>query len=289
MTFAYSCKDEIMKNTRTKKELKALVLGFLLSSSLNGDISINLNNQEVIDYIIEVLPNAIEKKAQIEKVRKNITLSFDDYQINLFEIKEYLYALDNLKRQFLAGIFLAKGSVNDPVSNKYHLELTFKDPKVSVYVLGLINEYGFNAKISKRRDKYLVYIKDAEKIVDFIRLIGAENNAFSYEDVRIQKDFKNSVNRLLNCEIANEQKAIEAAREQLRYIKYLEYNYPLEKIDQKTLLVMKVRKDNPDANMKELLDILANKYGFNISKPNLAHKFKKIKDLANEDYQNQKN
>ena len=184
---------------------------------------------------------------------------------------------------------MVRGSVNDPASSKYHFELSILESKVAIFVLSLINEQEFNAKISRRRGKLVIYIKDAEKIVDIIRLLGAETNAFSYEDVRIQKDFQNSINRLLNCEIANEQKSLAASREQLRYIKYLEYHYPLEKIDQKTLLVMKARKDNPEASLNELIEIIDQTYGIKFSKPNLAHKFKKIKDLANYDYQNRKN
>jgi DNA-binding protein WhiA len=180
----------------------------------------------------------------------------------------------------LCGAFLARGSVNDPETSKYHFEITLEDAKNTTFVQHIMNDRDFNAKIIKRRNKLVVYLKEAEKIVDIIRFIGATNQAFAYEDLRIERDFNNSINRIINCEVANEQKTLSAANEQLKYIKYLEYNYPLEKIDPKILTVMKVRQDNPEASLMELLEILETEYGQKLSKPGLSHRFAKIKELA---------
>lgn len=292
MSFAYSCKEEIINKERTKRELKALSFGMVLASLFEGKCLIKLSNKNVYQFFKETIQD-LKKEYKWEFVEKEypryMQVEVLNFHLEIADVKYFLLNQNNLITNFLAGCFLVRGSVNDPNSSKYHFELAILDPKVAVFTLSLINEFEFNAKVSKRRGKLVIYIKDAEKIVDIIRLIGAENNAFSYEDIRIQKDFQNSINRLMNCEIANEQKSLTASREQLRYIKYLEYNYPLEQIDKKTLLVMKVRKDNPEASLNELIAIIEENYGIKFSKPNLAHKFKKIKDLANLDYQNRKN
>ena len=152
-----------------------------------------------------------------------------------------------------------------------------------------MNKRNFNAKIIKRRNRLVVYLKEAEKIVDVIRFIGAMNQAFSYEDVRIERDFSNSINRIINCEVANEQKTLTAAGEQLKYIQYLEFHYPLEELDARLLTVMKVRKDNPEASLVELIQILNDEYGQKISKPGLSHRFAKIKEIAIEHKKDKKN
>ena len=105
---------------------------------------------------------------------------------------------------------------------------------------------------------------------------------FKLEELQIQREFKNDLNRKVNSEIANGFKTLDAANQQLANIQCLEYNYPLEKMDHKILLIMKVRKDHPDSSFKELLEILNNDYGENITKSGLNHRFRKIKEMAEE-------
>lgn len=185
-------------------------------------------------------------------------------------------------KAYLRGAFIACGSVNDPAKSDYHLELALSDDAEAIYVLRLINHFDLNAKLIKRRNDFIIYIKEVEKIKDFLRIIGITQMVFKFEEVQIQREFKNDLNRKVNSEIANEMKTLSASRQQLAYIQYLEYNYPLEKMDPKILLIMKVRKEHPDSSFKELIDILNNEYQEPITKSGLNHRFRKIKELAEE-------
>ena len=297
MSFASLCKEELMKKKRNLIENKALILGMILSGAkIEEDQFVFSSTSETISkYFVFLLrrvykyeTEVVEDKIQSNKFLHTFTVScsgamniMEELEVNNFgEFKKQIEESDNLAAAYLCGAFLARGSVNDPETSEYHFEITLDNPKNATFVQHVMNTRNFNAKIIKRRNRLVLYLKEAEKIVDIIRFIGATNQAFLYEDLRIERDFNNSINRIINCEVANEQKTIQAAREQLKYIKYLEYNYPLEKIDPKILTVMKVRQDNPEASLVELMEILETEYGQKISKPGLSHRFAKIKELA---------
>jgi len=294
MSFALDCKNEIMK--KDGLDNKAVLMGMCISSSSleNNIIKFSSANKDIIDYYsklfqklygIESLIKENERSSNIIKSYVCETKVTDDIikELELLDFGSAKSKIENselLQTSYLSGAFIAKGSVNDPNTTKYHFEISLSDSKNATFVLRIVNHFNLNAKIIKRRNRFVVYIKDAEAIVDFLRYIGATSSAFHYEDVRIERDFNNSINRLMNCEIANEQKTIEAANEQLKHINYLFYNYPLENLDPKLLTIMKARRDNPDASLVELMEILNTKYGDKISKPGLSHRFAKLKEIA---------
>ncbi|MFI3329336.1 MAG: DNA-binding protein WhiA [bacterium] len=296
MSFALDVKKEIVNNKKDKKECSAFLFGMLLTSKCEENkISFTTSVKEVGEYFLFLLERLFGKvEYSIETEESNITSNYTyniidkEYIIsNFFDItnihssyKESLKLDKKLLSQCIAGNFIVRGSVNDPLTSSYHLEILCNNYSTATYIQQLINSFDFNAKIAKRRTKLIVYLKEAEKIVDLLRIMGASKSAFTSEDIRIERDFNNSINRVINCEIANEQKTQKAAIEQLRYIQYLEYNYPLEKLDPKLLLVMKVRKDNQESSLVELLEIIKEKYDIVLSKPGLSHRFSKIKELA---------
>ncbi len=181
---------------------------------------------------------------------------------------------------YLRGAFLAKGSVNDPKTSNYHLEITTDKESEALFIQRLMNYYELNARIARRRHSLIIYIKEKDKIVEFLRRLGANVIMNEFENVLIKRQLSADVNRSLNIEVANQQKTNRSSLEQLKYIRYLEYNYPLEKLDPKLLLVMKVRKENPEASFSELIVIINNTYNENITKSGLNHRFRKIKEIA---------
>ena len=187
-----------------------------------------------------------------------------------------------VKKSYLRGAFLARGSVNDPAKSAYHLEIATRSNDEAIYIQHLMNTFDLNAKMSKRRNDLIIYVKEVSKIADFLRIIGISQMVFKFEEIQVQREFKNDLNRKVNSEIANEIKTMSAAKAQLLNIQYLEYNYPLEKMDPKILLIMKVRKENPEASFKELIDILNNDYDEKITKSGLNHRFRKIKEMVDE-------
>ncbi len=298
MSFALDVKKEIVNNKKNKKECEAFLFGMLLTCKLEENkIIFTTSINEVGEYFIFLLKRAfsnviytITSESSNISSNTNYIIEDIDYTIsNHYDLtnihsnyKDNVSNDDKLLSQCLSGNFTVRGSVNDPHTSSYHLEILCVNYNQAIYLQKLMNQHDLNVKISKRREKLIIYIKDAEKIVDLIRIMNASKSAFAYEAVRIERDLENSINRVINCEVANAQKSYKAATEQLKNIQYLEYNYPLEKIDHKLLLVMKVRKDHPEDSLVELLAIIKEDYDIVLSKPGLSHRFAKIKELVEE-------
>lgn len=184
------------------------------------------------------------------------------------------------KRSYLTGAFLASGSINAPTRADYHMEISSIDEKLSQFILKLMNHENLEAKVVKRRNRYVVYVKPADKIGDFLRLCQAHNNLMLFEDERIQRDFRNSLTRLDNCEVANEMKTIKAGNSQLDYIYLLIEHDQYSHIDEKLIQVADLRMNHPEASLNELLIEYKEAYGLTLSKSGLQHRFKKIEELA---------
>ncbi|WP_346670905.1 DNA-binding protein WhiA, partial [Faecalicoccus acidiformans] len=176
--------------------------------------------------------------------------------------------------------FLAGGSINDPKTTNYHLEIATHEEQMAKGIQKLMQRFYLPAKMIVRKNTYVVYLKAGDKIADFLRLCNASQALFDFEDSRIQRDFYNNLKRLDNCELANEMKTLKAAQEQLNYIEVLEKNARKIKISEKIRHVMEIRKRFPEANMNELCEQCYLEYGEIISKSGMKHRLNKIKELA---------
>lgn len=179
-------------------------------------------------------------------------------------------------RAYLAGSFLASGSVNSPINSNYHLEIALSNDKLASFVIKLMKRFDLPAKMIKRRNQMVVYIKASDKISDFLRAIAAYEAVMKFEDIRIQRDFKNSLTRLDNCEVANEMKTLKAANTQIQAIEYLQQNDVFELLDEKLKEVALLRQINPDASLNELAEIYQAQTGNKMSKSGMKHRFNKI-------------
>ena len=126
----------------------------------------------------------------------------------------------------------------------------------------------------------MVYIKEAEKISDFLRIINSYNGVMYFEDIRIYRDHKNMTNRLNNCEQANMDKIFLTAARQLQDIEVLKANDMLDVLDEKLLEVIKYREEYPESSLQELSEIMSNELGYEITKSGLNHRFRKIKEIV---------
>lgn len=180
------------------------------------------------------------------------------------------------KRSFLRGCFLAGGSVNAPGSPSYHLEIYALSKLMGQFMLELMNEFELHAKLTSRKRGFIVYLKEGEKIVDFLNLIGAVHALLKFEDTRILKGMRNQVNRLVNCETANMNKTISAAVRQLETISYVDHRMGLEQLPDHLREVAEARLRNPEANLQELCRQLGNR----VSKSGLNHRFRKLEEIA---------
>jgi len=221
-------------------------------------------------YILEI-------KQKINDILEDVSVNFDD-KVNL--PKEYIYSDEEQIRSYLRGLFLSVGSVNDPKKSRYHLEFFVDNEEYANFVSNLLNMYYLNSKSIKKDNKYMVYIKEAEKIGDFLRILNATNALFYFEDIRIYRDHKNMTNRLNNCEQANVDKIIATAATQIRHIKAIKEIGGLDLLDEKTREAAIYRLKYPEASLVELGEIITLETGNAITKSGLHHRFRKIKELA---------
>ena len=175
-------------------------------------------------------------------------------------------------RAYLAGAFLACGSVNNPES--------FAEEEYANFIAQLMNNFELNAKIIKRRNRYVVYLKSSEKIGDFLRAMGASRSVMNFESTRIDRNMSNTVNRWNNCDIANEIKSLASANKQIDDINIVDMFMGLEMLDEKTRSVALIRRKYPDMSLNELAQVYYEETGQTISKSGLHHRFKKISDEA---------
>ena len=152
--------------------------------------------------------------------------------------------------------------------------------KYAEFLVHILNKFNLNSKYIKRDSKYMVYMKEAEKISDFLRIINATTAVFYYEDIRIYRDHKNMTNRLNNCEQANVDKMIETANKQVKDIELLIKNGILELMDEKIIQVANYRKMYPEVSLQELSEIITYETGKSITKSGVYHRLKKIEQLA---------
>ena len=180
-------------------------------------------------------------------------------------------------RSYLRGAFLAGGSVNNPETSRYHLEIYSNYEEHNEDICDMMNAFGLNARMIERRNGFITYLKEAEKIADFLALIGAANAMMKFEDIRIVRDMRNSVNRLVNCENANINKVVTAASRQMEDILLIEETVGLEAMPAKLFELAQVRKENPDISLKDLGEIIPSG---SISKSGVNHRLRKISEFA---------
>src|SRR5690606_2802507 len=177
---------------------------------------------------------------------------------------------------YLRGAFLAGGSVNNPEGSSYHLEIASMYEEHCQALVELANGFSLNARCIERKKGYMFYIKEGEKIIELLNIIGAHQALFKFEDVRIMRDMRNSVNRIVNCETANLNKTIGAAVRQIENIRLLEKEIGLHNLPEKLREVAEVRLQHPDMNLSEVGELLGGK----VSKSGVNHRLRKIDELA---------
>ena len=194
------------------------------------------------------------------------------------EIKKELIRSQCCRKSYLRGAFLGGGSVSSPDGN-YHLEIITNHPRQAASLASLINRFpGMQAKVSSRKQWYVVYLKDSDQIASFLALIGAHTSLLEFENVRVMKGIKNQVNRLVNCETANLSKTVDAALRQVENIHFLQREIGLESLEPPLRDLARLRLENPESTLKELGQMLSPAVG----KSGVNHRMRKLEELAEE-------
>lgn len=296
MSFTSTVKDEVSKinisDTESISELSAIVQSTseitdkLLISTENNSVARRIYN--LFKSVFNVYPkitvrrgyNYNKKMIYILEVKNDILPIFKKLGFESVIPSDFVIADDELTRAYLRGLFMVSGSINDPKTSRYHLEFNLNDESYAEFICFLLNKYDLNCKILHRDNRYMVYIKEAEKIGDFLRMIGAYNAVMYFEDIRIYRDHKNMTNRLNNCEQANVDRIIETSNNQINDIELIKKEGLMDVLDDKEKEVCEYRVKYTDASLGELAEIITLETGNKITKSGLYHRFKKIKNMA---------
>lgn len=288
MSFSKDLKQELSKlnNLAKKDQVKQELVGYLISSNTTADKKSNIRyateNEYNINRFSKLLNNMnINFKIEMEGKTFVVKFSLKENEIvkientNIFIKKEDLQ--EEPQKALIRGVFLGSGSVNNP-ENKYHLEIAFSNKENLNYVLQLLKEFGLSFKILNSTKKNSIYIKEGEEISNFLALIGANSSVLKFEDIRIQREMRGKVNRLVNCKSANLNKTLNASVEQIEAIKKLQENKKFNKLDDNLKEIANLRLENPDMPLSELGKLLTNPVG----KSGVNYRLKKLIDLAKE-------
>lgn len=303
MSFAAEVKKELtglaVQKNLAQAELAALIRmnGSLSLSNHQFVLNVQTENAAIARRIFTLLKEhynvrselLVRRKMKLKKnnvyiVRlkqetQNILLDLDIMDGMMFQahISNEIKQSDEKTRAYLRGAFLASGSVNNPETSRYHLEISSIYEEHNQDICDLLNQFDLNARTLERRNGYITYLKGAEKIADFLTLIGATNSMLKFEDVRIVRDMRNSVNRLVNCETANMNKTIDAASKQIENIHFIESTVGLQSLPEKLQEIAELRIQNPEISLKELGEMIPSGA---ISKSGINHRIRKINDFA---------
>lgn len=239
---------------------------------------------EPVELLVRKKMKLKKNNVYIVRIKRNVATLLESLQIeheqdgfdqmNLCDA----YQNDCCRRAYLRGAFIARGSINNPETSSYHLEIFNLDPDHNELLCDLMNQaYQLRARELQRRNGYIVYMKEAEKITEFLGLVGAHNALFKFEDVRIVRDMRNSVNRIVNCETANLNKTISASVRQIDHIKFIKDGVGLEVLPNKLQEVAETRLQYPEVTLKELGELLPSG---KLSKSGVNHRLKKIEEIA---------
>ena len=289
MSFASIVKNEVSKINTNDSE-KLTLLSAIVHDNYNGNIKITTENASIARLVFQLFKDVCRKTPKIT-VRNNYQnhylyiLEMNNQkcikQLSLTNIPpKYLLDDEECVRSYLMGLFLMSGSINDPKTSRYHLEFNVDNLEYANFISELLNKYNLNSKVIKKGNTYMVYIKEAEKIGDFLRIIKAFNAVLYYEDIRIYRDHKNMTNRLNNCEQANVDKMIQASSEQLELIRKLRETRDFDLLEQGIKDICIYKEKYPESSMAELAEIISTETERPITKSGINHRFRKIKEMV---------
>ncbi len=300
MSFSAEVKNELARlETRDANSDKAELLALLRMSGaivlrgLNIGIHFSTENAALARRVLQLLKNNYHVQTEVVITRSRRLKKNNRYQVQVIPSPQVSTAMTELqllsvegdlnnpllnnlatKKTYLRGAFLGGGSVSRPNSD-YHLELVTGNEVFAQTIIKVMQSFSLRAKMTDRKNEYIVYLKDGESIVKFLNVIGAHNAMMELENARIIKDMRNNVNRVVNCETANLGKVVKAALRQVNCIKFIETKMNLTELPESLLFIANLRLQYPEASLNELVD-----HAEGLGKSGINHRLKKLQELA---------
>ena len=289
MSFSSDLKEELSKinNLAKKEEVKYELAGYLISknaSIIKNNIRYATESEYNINRFSKLLKNLdINHNIEFDGKSFVVTLKIKDCikevdtQNNEINIKILTNISENDKKSIIRGAFLGSGSINNP-EKKYHLEINLSNKINLDYLFEIITSMNIKCKKLELEKKYSIYLKEGEEISALIALMGANKSVLNFEDIRVQREMRGKVNRIVNCQTANLNKTINASVEQIEAIRKLQKSHKFNKLDENLKEIALLRLEYPDMSLIELGKQLRNPIG----KSGVNYRLKKIIEIANE-------
>ncbi len=305
MSFSLQVKKEIIAKKFSPQEENSFLQAFFKfkakfshdyreASFIFYDITLTRNFIKHLNHVCPALKTNIKEIKKLEAGRsfylvcsntqalQTVWKDLSLWQKNTpFAWRKYQNSI-NVLRAYIAGIFIAKGSVNDPARSSYHLEMVFQTLALAKTFCQMMVHFNFQFNILKRKDRYFCYLKQILQIIDFLKLIDAVQAVFDIEEKRIYRDIKNNFNRLSNIDIHNKVKTMTTAYQQIQKIKALQGQKLLDQLSVKIKNLALLRLEYPEASFAKLHEAYYEKYHINVSKSTIAHWFAKITNFYQE-------
>lgn len=292
MSFSSDLKMELSKinNLKNKKEVYFELLGYIVSANMEfsnknmefsteNEYNINrftkiLNNLNIIDYKIKFIGKTYVvtvKRENLDFIKiDKLKTSLNSKNVEHIDFLQTEFQDEQFIKSYIRGTFLGAGSLNNP-KNKYHLEILFRDERYALQTQKLLcDKYEINIKKLEKT----IYLKDGEEISRILALIGANSTVLKFEEIRVLREMKNNVNRIVNCETANLNKTINTAVMQTQMIKNLKKSGKYNNLPSNLKEIADLRLQNPEATLEELGQLLKKPIG----KSSVSHRFKKIEE-----------
>ena len=306
VSFTQKVKEELCSVPFSDEHLRAFLAAFI---KVNGHLAISGGSSKIvcktenakiakfiyhsIDRIYGITPRFSYSKEMNFKKRITYSVIVDegdyiigDLEISFIEgkIAKNIVSTDDAISGYVSGAFLASGSVNSPKNSNYHLEISLNDESFAKWFSKLIIKYKpaeFTPKVVKRRNNYVVYLKKAQQVVDFLSMMGCSNMTLEFESIRIDREFSSIGNRLQNLDSANYSKTTLAAEKQLKDIAIIDKVLGIENVQNKKVkILMKIRQIHDDFTLFELSQEMSKELGEQVSKSNINHLFRAIHNMA---------
>ena len=308
MSFSSELKEELSKISNHKNECCKLaeLAGYLITNcnvvKENGEFILKMTTESSSAirrvynafknlYDIEPVTNVanqildkdmlfelvVSDKMDLQKIFENALINIDSNLQIIIDDKGKIKEKDCCKKAFIRGVFMGGGSITSPESAN-HLELVLNNVQNANFINSILHDLEINAKIIKRKKMTVIYIKDSEVISNFLIIIGSNKATLTYEQTRVEKEYRNNMNRKINCEVANLDKIAVAASKQLNDILLLKKKKRFEELPEEIKEIAKLREEHPEASLEKIGEMLEPK----LSKAGVSHRFKKIKMLADE-------
>ena len=300
MSFSNDVKNELSRlETNEVCCDKAELLGVLRMSGaivirgMNIGIHFSTENAALARRVLQILKNNYQVQTEVVITRSRRLKKNNRYQVRVLpalqvniamtelqllsmesDLKNPLLTKQCCKRAFLRGAFLGGGSISRP-SSDYHLEMVTGNEDFARSIIKVMHTFSMKAKLTDRKNDYIVYLKDGESITNFLRVIGAHNSMMEFEGVRVLKEMRNNVNRRVNCETANLGKVVKAAVRQVNCIKFINEHMGLSELPEALQETAKLRLKYPEASLNELVE-----YSGGIGKSGINHRLKKLQEMA---------